>query len=183
MSEENLFGDAPEEVSQDILKTLYELCDKFLTLKRSIEEKEEDLKKTVSEFENVSRNLIPSVLNSAGFSDIRLSNGMKVEVRDKLKASISNSDYTLAYRNMVNAEGGDEEATKIIDSLFKSEIKIEDISEKVLELLLENEIPYETKRSIHHQTLGKYCKTLLEEGRTIPEGINVFQYQETSIKL
>ena len=183
MSEGTLFENVKEDLNGDSLKILSDLCDRYLSLKRGIEEREEELKTWKESLEEVSRISIPAIMNSSGLSDVRLATGQKIEVRDKLKASVTESNYSLAYRNMTNAEGGDANATKIVDSLFKSQVVIEDTSDEILELLLENEIPYETKRSIHWQTLHKYCREKLDKGEPIPEGISTFQYQETTIKI
>jgi hypothetical protein len=182
MSEEFLFGDVEQEVEDSVLGELSRLCEKMLVLEKEIESVEENLSLKKKELENISRNLIPSILNTAGLSEVKLNSGYKVIVQDKVASSIVNKNYTLAYRNMINEEGGDERAQEIVDSLFKSQIVIEDISEEVLDLLLDNDVPYDSKRSIHPQTLNKYCRDRLENGKTIPEGISVFQYQETKIK-
>ena len=179
MSEESLFGDVQPEI-EDKLEALSKLVEEHKVLETIIESMEKELSNKKKELEHVSRELIPSILNSTGLSEIRLASGEKLEVEDKLQASISDKNYMPAYRNMIQAEGGNDEAQKRIDALFKSKVILEDASE-ILDVLLENDIPYEMKRSIHPQTLKKYCKSRLEEGKTIPEGISVFQYQETKI--
>lgn len=189
MSEETLF-EPVVEVTEDSLKTLQELSVRFQTLEKEIEGMEEALKKKKKDLEEVSRNSIPSLLNSYGLSEIRLSTGEKVEIQDKLKASVTNSNYLLAYRNMLELEKelvkDPEKAEEIVQDLFKSEIIVEeskdDYVDKLYDFLIEKEIPYSSKRSIHSQTLKKYCRGLLDQGLSIPEGISVFQYQETKIK-
>lgn len=181
MPEESLF-ESTEEVSEDILTRLSDLCKQFQDLEIEIDEKDTVLKEKKAELEDVSRNLIPTLLNEVGLSEIRLKTGEKVEIKDKLHASVSNKNYTLAYRNMFNIEGGDENAQKIVDDLFKSQVIVESITDDVLNILLDNDISYERKMSIHAQTLKKYCASRLDQGKRIPVGISVFQYQETKIK-
>lgn len=183
MSEEGIFDDVEPTAEGTTLEKLSELVSVYKDLEAKIVETEETLSRHKKELEDVSRNRIPTILNSTGLSEIRLSTGEKLKVEDKVQASITNANYTLAYRNMINAEGGDDDAVNKVDSLFKSQVILEDVSDKVLDLLLENEIAYDTKRSIHPATLKKYCKGLLEEGKAIPEGISVFQYQETKITI
>lgn len=181
MSEGSIFDQVEQEVDVTVLSELSRLAEKQQTLEKEIEATEKYLSDRKKELENVSRNLIPSILNSSGLSELRLSSGEKIVVKDKLSASIPDKNYTLAYRNMITAEGGDDHAQQIVDSLFKSQVIIDGNNEDVLNLLLDNDIIYESKYSIHPQTLMKYCRDRLESGKTIPEGISVFQFQETKI--
>jgi len=182
MSLDHLFDEKEGNIPTDKLSELSNLCSLYKDTQQDIEKVEEKLKKKKEELENISRNLIPSILNEVGLSEVRLVTGEKVIVEDKLKASIADKNYMLAYQNMIKAEGGDEQAEKKIDSLFKSKAVIENISDEILELLIEHEIPYDMKRDIHYQTLNKYCRERLDHGDVIPEGISVFQYQETKLK-
>jgi hypothetical protein len=182
MSEElNLESVDQEMMGGDKLDLLASLAKAYKKLEDEINFAEEELKLKKKDLESISREKIPSILNSTGMSEIRLSSGEKIKITDKVHASITDKNYTLAYRNMVNAEGGDEHAEGLIDSLFKAQLVIEDMSEKTRTILIDNDIAYEEKRSIHTQTLGKYCRERLESGKDIPEGISVFQYQETKI--
>lgn len=179
MSEESIFNENETSLNDSVLTQLKEMCDAYKSLKIEIAKKESELKEVKERFEQVSREHIPSLLNSHGLSEIKLASGEKVVVTDKVKASIANKNYIQAYRSMVEAEGGDAEK---VDALFKSQAVIEDVSDNILDILLEHDIPYESKKNIHHQTLNKYCKERLEQGLQIPEGISVFQFQETKIK-
>lgn len=181
MSQADIFDGLESGVEDSVLTELATLCTKQQLLEQEVIMAEERLKEKKKELENVSRNLIPSILNSTGLSEVRLSTGEKLQVQDKVMSSIVDKNYTLAYRNMINAEGGDDRATELIDSLFKSQVVIDQISDEVLDILLDHNIPYDSKRSIHHQTLNKYCRDRLASGKAIPEGISVFQYQETRI--
>ena len=143
---------------------------------------ESKLKEKKEDFEQVSRVAIPSILNEVGLAELKLSTGEKVTIEDKLKASIANKNYALAYSNMVKHEGGDEEAKNMIDSLFKTKTILENVSEEILDLLLDKDVEYDIKKEIPWQTLNKYCKERLEQGKEVPEGISVFQYQVTIIK-
>lgn len=181
MGTETLF-DGPQEVPKDKLDHLAELVHKLKKLEVDVEAAEQVLKDKKKELEEVSRISIPSVLNEVGLSELRLSTGEKVLISDKIKASVADKNYLTAYNNMIKAEGGDEQAREYIDNLFKSRAVIEDVSDEVLEKLIDEEIPYEMKRDIPWQTLNKYCRERLESGKEIPEGISFYQYQETKIK-
>jgi len=169
--------ESKEPMNQDTLSQLQELCDSYLKTKFEIEKMEDYLKREKQILENLSRNLIPSLLGEYNLSEIRLSSGDKVIVQDKLKASIPQKTINYVYKNMVDSEGLDK-----TEALFKTSVEIDYRVKEVINLLVENAIPYEFKTSIHWQTLNKYCQEKLGQGEQIPDGISVFQYQETKIK-
>lgn len=175
---ENMFS-IVEEIPDDKLLELSNLVREYKDVEEYIEKKEEDLKKSKLYLEKISRERIPALFNGLGLSMIKLQSGQVVSIEDKLKASIADKNYLVAYRNMINAENGNIDK---IDSLFNSKIIVGEVTDEVMELLLEKDIPYDTKREIHWQTLAKYCRDRLDNGNTIPEGISVFQYQDTKIK-
>jgi hypothetical protein len=170
-------------MDEDRLIKLQSFCLLYKNLQKDIEKQEEYLKSLNKEFEKVSRELIPGLLEEVGLSEIKLSTGEKVEVKNKLKASIADKNYLAAYRNMIILEGGDESAKEKVESLFKSGILIEgEVEDSLLEFLIEKGIPYELKKSIHPQTLKAYCEERRSKGFPIPEGISIYEYQETKIK-
>lgn len=181
MTEENIF-EVEQPVPKDKMDELANLVQELKDHEVRIEAMELQLKEEKRKAERISREQIPALFNGLGLSMLKLQSGQVVSVEDKLKASIANKNYLLAYRNMIDADGGDESAVNKVDSLFKSRIILEEVSDEVMELLLSNDIPYDTKREIHWQTLAKYCRDRLDNGEIIPEGITVFQYQETKIK-
>ena len=73
-------------------------------------------------------------------------------------------------------------ATEIVDCYFKRSLVIEEPTEELKELLLDNGFQYDNKFSIHWQTLRSYCKKQRDRGRNIPEGISVFEYTEAELK-
>lgn len=179
---DHLFDEEQRALTEDKLTQLSNLCFLYEELEKSIENLELQVKNKKAELEQVSRTHIPNILNAVGLSEVKLANGKKVIIEDKIHANIADKNYLLAYKSMIQAEGGDENAERMIDELFKSQAIIENAEDELLEYFIENEIPYNMKRTIHWQTLNKYCKGKLEQGKEIPEGISAFQYQETKIK-
>jgi hypothetical protein len=138
---ENMFS-IVEEIPDDKLLELSNLVREYKDVEEYIEKKEEDLKKSKLYLEKISRERIPALFNGLGLSMIKLQSGQVVSIEDKLKASIADKDYLVAYRNMIDAENGNIDK---IDSLFKSKIIVGEVTDEVMELLLEKDIPYDTK--------------------------------------
>lgn len=156
----------------------------------SIETLETIIKEYKKREEVLSREIIPTILNECFLSKIKLVTGEEIEIKEQLKVKIADKNYSQAFRNMVdqymkdNPEAKKEGAENYINELFKTKLTVNNdfITEKTYQVLIDNEIPYDTKKDIHPQTLKKYCQDLVEQGKQIPEGINSFQYQETKIK-
>ena len=164
---------------------LKELCDKFKGLEFEIEKAEDLLKNKKKDLQAISRESIPSLLNANGLSELKLSTGEKIQISDKVIANITNKNFNEAFQNMVNSELDLEnvlEAERKITGLFKNKLTIENPTQTIQELLLSEGIAYTLDKSIHSQTLNKYCRNRLEQGLSIPDGISVFEYQETKIK-
>lgn len=134
----------------------------------------------------LAREKIPAILNEYGLSEIRLASGEKVVVKDELHPSIAGKNYASARNGIIAAYESDgldhDAAVEITDSLFKDALTISGANDNIKQSLLDGGIPFDEKLSIHYQTLKKYCKERRGEGKTIPEPITVFEYQEAKIK-
>lgn len=185
MAEEHIFTEDNEGVDKDSLWKLSCEAQRLLSLKDTLKQNIEEVKKTEKIIEAISREVIPNLMTSVGLSSFTLNTGETIEVKEKIFPNITKNNKTVAYRNMVNAEGEDEEAEKRIRALFKSKIILDDLDEdseeQVLDLLMEHNLPYNLDMNIHPQTLKKYCRERLEKGLSIPEGISVFQYPEATV--
>lgn len=184
MSEEGLFKELEEipDLNSDTLSKLSNFCRLQKDLEIELERLEGMVQNKRKELEEVSRECIPSILNSKGLSEIRLSTGEKVIVEDKVKANIANKNILEVYKNMIKEEGGNENATNMIEGLFKTSLIVDKPTNDLTDLLITKGVEFENKKTIHPQTLKKYCKDKLGKGESIPEGISVYQYQETKIK-
>lgn len=159
-------------------------------------------KRLAKEYEQIAREKVPAMLEKVGMTSVSLSTGETVEVKQVVQASISDKNYFDARNNMIkqyiadrvaeaseNGELGDSkleeiqmEATESIDALFTKQLTVSNPTDELKELLLENDYEYDNKFAIAWQTLRKYCTEQLAQGRNIPDGIAVFQYNEASLK-
>lgn len=143
------------------------------------------LKEAKAKLETIQRDMIPEILNNAGLSKIVLDDGREVVVKDQVKASITEGNKDTAFKSMVAfamADGFTEKvALEMVRSMFKEKLILESnsLSEQVL---LNNGLAYDKDRNIHNQTLNKYCRDRLAQGKEIPEGVSLFTYQEAVIK-
>lgn len=178
----NLRGDVNEDHKNEILYFIHNnikdvSCETIMEILNTFE-KEEEL---------ISRQSIPSILNECGLSELKLVTDEKIIVKDEVKVSIADKNIYNLYKEMIKEEMLSKqleefEAEANIKPLFKEVLTINEVNEETLNLLIENEIPYDNKKTIHPMTLKKYVTTKIEEGAVVPASINVFKYQETKIK-
>ena len=174
--------DEPKEIKGDSLEHLKYLLKAHLSIEEQIEKTTEQLQILQKELEVISRQAIPTLLNGVNLSELRMESGEKVIIQEKVKASITKKNLYEAFAEMVTAEGGDKEAEEKINTLFKTKVVLPETDDALLQHFIEIGQPYDVQKTIHPQTLNKYCKERLHEGKEIPEHISVFQYQETKIK-
>lgn len=148
------------------------------TLKSLLKWQEEKLTK-------IKQELIPSILNEVGLTELKLKTGEKVTIVNQVKPSLAKERIGTAIINMIKNEienGLDAgEAEEYIHSLFKDYLKV-DTNDNLISYFLNNDIVFDRDQSIHFKTLEKYCKEKIESGQTIPEEIKVYTYQEAKIK-
>jgi len=153
----------------------------------AISDLEEVLKAYKEKARLISQELIPSIFDEVGLAEIKLENGKKIIVEQKLKTNISDKNTAKAFENMIKKEmdiSGEsyEKAKEKISSLFDLSITIDEPTDKIKQDLIKKNIAYNQNMGIHYQTLNAYCKGLLSSGQTLPEGITSFSYNETKIK-
>jgi hypothetical protein len=177
-----------EEVQDEQLSALGKLVQEMEAIEATLKENEDLIKLQREELRRYSQDLIPTMIHSTGFSEVKLKNKKKVIVTDEMKCDIPKGRINEAYRQMIQAKLESDEdytealATAIIDPLFKSTLVVAEDMENAEKILLDNGIIFDKARTIHWATLAKYCKDTKSRGEKIPSLINVFEYCTTKIK-
>ena len=179
-----------EEIGKDSLRLLSELTERYTKHAKSIAELTEKLESEQEKLKEISRVSIPSLLEEFNLSEIKLSNGTKVLIKEQLKASIAAENFPLAFDNLVeffmsSQKMSKKEAHGMCLSFVTEELKILDKGVKrdaLLRYVNEQGIEHVLKQGIHNQTLGKLCRDIQSSGAQVPEGITTFTYKETTLK-
>jgi len=158
-------------INEGELSQLTKLVDRQLTLAREVEELEEQLKAKKKEFNEVRQQEIPDFLEQFGISEIRLSDGRKVEVKDDVNVTIKDAKAFYAFLRKRHD-----------DAIIKNVMELENPSEELMDELMEKGIMFSYQEKIHGQTLKAYFRKFLEVGETPPDSVNVYQYSVTRIK-
>ncbi len=82
---------AVEEISEDSIKDLSELCQKLLRVEAEVGNTEERLKRLKDQQRELSEQLIPDRLTQLGVSDLKLNDGSRISAEPFYSARISSA--------------------------------------------------------------------------------------------
>ena len=164
-----------EEISQ-----IAELAQKQRELDREVEAKEKELKDIKERRRKVAEEDLPAALDQAGVSDVTLSDGSRIVVKEDLKVNIPKAKKEQA-AEWLTQNGA--------SALVKEDVHIpfnKGQEEEVNELTrdLDNRgYTYNVEPAVHTGSVKKFLKEYMEEGGELPEDVmNIYPYRETEIK-
>lgn len=170
-----------EGPSDEELKTISKLIARQVELEDWIEKQLERLAKAQARLDHVSMNLLPEAMAAAGCSEYRDADGNGVEVKEDLKAGITEANQEWCFKWLSDNGHGD-----IIRNEFKVSFGVgEDTDAQGLaDFLLENDQGFNQKRYIHHRTLPAWCRAELEEndhGEEWEKKFGIFHFKKAKI--
>jgi hypothetical protein len=197
MSEQQLhtdgFDDLPPEYfeQEQVVMSAKERAgalEKLIELANELQEKDTDNEKLAFELEEkkaaadkLRRQTIPDLMSRLGIKDFTLTNGSKVDIDHKVRASVSEENRTAAHKWVKDRGDGGIIKTEVSCSFGAGEEEKAKAAAKALREA--GFIPSEGER-IHPSTLASYVKERLENGDDIPKKtFGVFEYDEAKIKL
>lgn len=171
---------AKDYVSDDKLKAVSDLANRQLQLEREISEAEGVLDQLNKRLRNIKTVEIPTAMDEAGVQEFVTSDGYKITLKDKLKASVLKDNKPRAFQYMREIGFG---------SLVKNQIvvqfgmKQDDKATALMKELESKGLPVTQKQDVHAATMTKFVKERMEAGESLPaELFNIFQYRESVIK-
>lgn len=173
-------ADEARELSEDALTRLGELARRQIELEDEIEALETELKAKKAACREVSEDSIPSLLDDTGLSEVRLSDGTRVEVRENLRVSTTGK-----YREPIHAwlaENGHDDIIKdeVVARFARGE---GEAAERLIAAAGELTDAVDRKRSVAPQTFAALLRELLEDGITVPlEELGVYVQRRTKLE-
>jgi len=167
------------DIQQEDLSNLGQLATMQLQCESRIKELENALAEATEEHKRLSMEIIPEKMFEAGLSSFKLSTGETLSIKSGITANIRPENKPQAFGWFIQ---------KGLGAIIKHQFVIEygkgeaEKAEKAREVLENHALRYKEVESVHHQTLNKQVKELIEEGETLPDAINVFEWQKTIIK-
>lgn len=163
------------------LKQVGTLARLLLVAARRIELIEEDLAGANEIYRKIEEKLLPEQLMSLGLQELRLDNGVLVQLKDFVSASLD-KDQLQAAVDWLRGHGLGDLIKNVVSVAFgKGE---DDKANMLLHMLSELELPVENKKNVHPQSLNAAIKEHLSQGKTIDsDAIRVYQGTVAKLKL
>lgn len=153
------------KLTDDELQMVSALCHKQVELENTVAELEERLKETKKQLAFVSQVELPNCLSEIGLSSLTLTNGAKIEVKEKYYASIPVENKEKAYAWLEEHN---------YDSIIKNVVKCEfgkgdnDQAKEAMRELTSLGLRPVNEKSVHPMTLKSFVKDLFVRGEEFP---------------
>tara|TARA_Y100000310_G_scaffold326631_1_gene391807 strand:+ start:9056 stop:9610 length:555 start_codon:yes stop_codon:yes gene_type:complete len=172
--------DAPDAPSDDSISKISNLVKEQVALEDQIASLSEDLKARGAKLRELSEQHIPAAMLEAGVKNFTTDDGLEVDVREKMSASVSkkNKPKVVAWlrehghgslvKNLVSATFGRDEDEDAV---------------RALNILTDSGFEARQDVDVNTTTLKAFVKEQLEAGEEIPlELFGVYVYNSTTIK-
>ena len=162
------------------VKEISEACNKLTSQNQKVETLEKSLKEAEEEARRLSEEVIPTLMQQAGVSSIKLDNGTSVEVSPYYYAKISEDRKAEAFQWLRENDHGDLIKNNVSVSFGKGE----DSNAVNLKTELESKgLVVDQKQDVHWQTLRGFVKEQIEKNKTLPsETFGLYIANRTKIK-
>ena len=167
-------------IKTDEVKEISEACNKLTSQNQKVETLEKSLKEAEEEARRLSEEVIPTLMQQAGVSSIKLDNGTSVEVSPYYYAKISEDRKAEAFQWLRENDHGDLIKNNVSVSFGKGE----DSNAVNLKTELESKgLVVDQKQDVHWQTLRGFVKEQIEKNKTLPsETFGLYIANRTKIK-
>jgi hypothetical protein len=168
---DKVFNDAgPVEASNSELYEIGAKVSRALVLMDEIDAMESQLKSLKAELNDLTEKQIPEVMDNANCGLFKhKETGRKVEVQDKVTASISKENRPEAHAWLRNAGHEDIIKNKVEFEVGRGKDNI--AAEAIASLKQHFGIDAERTESVHAQTLGAFCREQLAAGVELPAAL------------
>ena len=167
-------------IKTDEVKEISEACNKLTSQNQKVETIQKSLKEAEEEARRLSEEVIPTLMQQAGVSSIKLDNGTSVEVSPYYYAKISEDRKEEAFQWLRENNHGDLIKNNVSVSFGKGE----DSNAVNLKSELEAKgLVVDQKQDVHWQTLRGFVKEQIEKNKTLPsETFGLYIANRTKIK-
>jgi hypothetical protein len=166
MSEIDFLSDAESAVPPDEgLTRVRDLVEEQRRLEVFIEHLESELSLAKGALEKVQEEDLPAVLQEFGLSEMKLSDGTKIVVKQEYYATIKEQHRNAAFAWLEANGHGDLIKHDVSLSFTKGQ---DEYAKKAMDLLADEGFSYHDKQQVHPQTLRAFVREQIEAGRELP---------------
>ena len=162
------------------IQTLADQVEKLEELQKRFELQEDNLKNTKKQIDNISGEVIPTMMSEMGLSHLKLMDGSSVDVKPNYSASITIANREAAFGWLRNNGLGDIIKNEISVSFGRNE---DNKAADYAALAEERGYQPTQKLKVEPMTLKALVRERIEAGKEMPTEIfNVFVGNKTTIK-
>lgn len=161
------------------LAKLSELANAQAEAELAVKRAEKALEEAQSDLKKIAEGTLPELMDSLGMEEFRTSTGLKITVKETIRASIPKPREAEAFA-WLRAHHHDALIKRsVVCSFGKGE---DEDARKLCEQLIAEGYSFEDKQSVHAQTLSSFCREKLKKGEDIPmDLLGVFRQRSAAI--
>ncbi len=178
------YNEYKDESSDNILSRISKAALEQKEAEVEVAKAEEALKAAQDKYRHISEFVLPALMDEAEQSMIKTKDGIVVEVKDSIKASIPVAMQQRAFKWL--QENGHEKLIKsefIVNFNRENRDWAQSFEEDLKDKAQENHFEFKKKEAVHPQTLTSFVKEQLEEGVPLPfELFGIYKTRVAKIK-
>tara|TARA_R110002050_G_scaffold184905_1_gene318604 strand:+ start:21 stop:680 length:660 start_codon:yes stop_codon:yes gene_type:complete len=153
------------DISQDSIKSITDKCNDYNKLKKTIEDEEERISLLKHKARDLEERIIPEMMQEAGVSLLKLSDGSTVEVKPFYAAKIPESRVDEAF-SWLRGKGFEDIIKNTVTASFNRG-QDNQVSE-LIKVCDEHGFNYNKKEKVEPMTLKAFVKEQVEGGKELP---------------
>lgn len=147
------------------MQNIIDLAQQQIKTERNIVRIEEELKHAKAHLAQISEIDLPAQMEDLGLPEFKLPDGVKIQVSEKIRASVSIERRPAATQWLEEHNAGGLLKTEVVVPFGRGEIEE---AKELVKKLMENNRLANLERTVHPQTLNAYVREQLAEGKDIP---------------
>tara|TARA_R100001460_G_scaffold28955_2_gene57675 strand:+ start:450 stop:1031 length:582 start_codon:yes stop_codon:yes gene_type:complete len=153
------------DISQDNIKSISEKCNDLNKLKKTIDDEEEKISKLKHKARDLEERIIPEMMQEAGVSLLKLTDGSTVEVKPFYAAKIPESRVEEAF-SWLRGKGFEDIIKNTVTASFNRG-QDNQVSE-LIKVCEDHGFNYNKKEKVEPMTLKAFVKEQVEAGKELP---------------
>lgn len=179
----SLFDQGSSKEDEASLENLVKHAEEMAELKGTIDSLQGTVDELTKQYNYISQELIPNMLDELGLKTFELKDGSKITVKDFMSGSLPKDEqrFAEAIEWLIDHD---------LEGILKTEVSMKfgkgesNFANNAVELLKENGYEVDSKYGAHPQTLYSAIRELIKEGEVIPfEKLGLYAGKKAEIKL
>lgn len=183
MSQEKLDLSELDEIvgpTDEQLRNIAELAQRQIAAENSVSSASASLDEAKRNLRRINENLLPEAMTEVNLEQFRLRNGVEIDVKETIRASISAANVQAAH-GWLKEHGHEAIIKKAIVVAFGP--GQEKQTRAVVDFLTAMDLEFDSKSAINHNTLQAWVREQLREGNTVPDEISYYEQRISKVRV